>query len=92
MCLSVPKTLFVLCDRVFPTFPRLDGPLALHAQRIRTRLTAPAQAVLGYVQIILVRVDQAARLGHSQYRRELASHRVTIRQPHVFWRCKNGKT
>jgi hypothetical protein len=32
-----------------------------------------AQAVLGRVEKVLVRVDKASRLGHSQNRRELAS-------------------
>ena len=39
--------------------------LALHAQRPRRRLTAIAQAVLGCVENVLVRVEEASRLGHS---------------------------
>jgi hypothetical protein len=39
--------------------------LALHAQQPRRRLTAIAEAVLGCVENVLVRMDQASHLGHS---------------------------
>ena len=38
----------------------------------------PAQAVLDCVENVLVRVDQASRLGHSSNRRELASSGVSF--------------
>src|SRR5580700_9386486 len=36
-------------------------------------IDCPAQAVLGGVENVLVRMDEASRLGHSENRRELAS-------------------
>src|SRR5258708_33486272 len=36
-------------------------------------IDCPAQAVLGGVDNVLVRMDEASRLGHSENRRELAS-------------------
>jgi hypothetical protein len=64
-------------DLVFENLALRRLLLALHAQRPRHRLTAPAQAVLGCVENVLGRVEEASRLGHSPNRRELASSGVS---------------
>src|SRR5271154_1814371 len=41
-------------------------------------IDCPAQTVLGCVENVLVRVEAASRLGHSQNRRELASSGISF--------------
>src|SRR4029077_19465906 len=68
----------------FPGGPRPREPGSPSAIAGAARATTspsihcPAQTVLGCVANVLVRVDQAAHLGHSQNRRELASRRVSF--------------
>src|SRR4029077_17020903 len=68
----------------FPGGPRPREPGSPSAIAGSARATTspsihcPAQAVLGCVANVLVRVDQAAHLGHSENRRELASRRVSF--------------
>ena len=68
----------------FPGGPRPREPGSPSAIAGSARATTspsincPAQAVLGCVANVLVRVEEASRLGHSEKRRELASDGVSF--------------
>ena len=55
--------------------PRILGSPSATASPARQTtspsIDCPAQAVLGRIENVLVRVDEASRLGHSENRREL---------------------
>jgi hypothetical protein len=52
--------------------------LALHAKRPRRRLPALHKLFWVALRNVLVRMDEASRLGHSENRRELASSWVSF--------------
>jgi len=55
-----------------PRKPRSSTTIAGSARATTSpSIDCPAQAVLGRIENVLVRVDEASRLGHSENRREL---------------------
>jgi len=65
-------------DLVFENLALRRQLLALHTQRPRHRLTGLRKLFWVALRNVLVRVDQASRLGHSPNRRELASSGVSF--------------
>ena len=81
-----------------PTGPRPRKPGSPSAIASSARQTTspsidcPAQVVLGRVEKVLVRVDKASRLGHSQNRRELASGWLPVVLDMGFKSQTSGRT